>query len=353
MYRTTALALLVGCQEFTVESDDPPPSLGVDIPLTVDAVVEDLLQPVAGKSDILFVIDDSGSMGEEQAKLARNLGVFVERLTESGTDWHAGVITTDTSASIFSGRLRDVAGYSFVSPAIPRAEILLDAAVRVGAGGSDDEKGLLAIQRALTQPTRDLQDHHRGFLRPDAGLHVIVISDEDDGSGDAVSTTELANLMRTMKADPELPITFNSIVGPKPSGCDSRDTSASYGSRYWVMTDRVGGSQWSICEDDWEPILDALGLVVSGVRSDFFLEDVPDLDSLQVWVSWQGGRREAVRVEPGAEASDLSAACDAAGMDDPCFTYAYEEALNAVRFLGLPPPEGALVRFRYLPRTAQ
>jgi len=38
------------------------------------------VQGVCSKMDILFVIDDSGSMGEEQGNLAQNFPLFIEAL---------------------------------------------------------------------------------------------------------------------------------------------------------------------------------------------------------------------------------------------------------------------------------
>ena len=45
--------------------------------------------------DILFVIDNSGSMAEEQARLARNFPTFVGALDEMGADYRIGITTTD------------------------------------------------------------------------------------------------------------------------------------------------------------------------------------------------------------------------------------------------------------------
>ncbi|MCA9655617.1 MAG: VWA domain-containing protein [Myxococcales bacterium] len=45
--------------------------------------------------DILFVIDNSRSMAQEQATLARNFGPLVERLTEVDANYRIAIITTD------------------------------------------------------------------------------------------------------------------------------------------------------------------------------------------------------------------------------------------------------------------
>jgi hypothetical protein len=47
------------------------------------------------KVDVLLVIDNSGSMGEEQANLAANFGPFIEKLEAAGADYRIGITTTD------------------------------------------------------------------------------------------------------------------------------------------------------------------------------------------------------------------------------------------------------------------
>lgn len=47
------------------------------------------------KVDVLLVLDNSGSMGEEQANLAANFGPFIEQLEAAGADYRIGVTTTD------------------------------------------------------------------------------------------------------------------------------------------------------------------------------------------------------------------------------------------------------------------
>ncbi|PRQ05978.1 vWA domain-containing protein [Enhygromyxa salina] len=47
------------------------------------------------KVDVLLVIDNSGSMGDEQANLAANFGPFIERLELAGADYRIGITTTD------------------------------------------------------------------------------------------------------------------------------------------------------------------------------------------------------------------------------------------------------------------
>jgi len=62
-----------------------------------------LLGPIA--VDMLWVIDNSGSMAEEVARLQDSFDVFMNEFVTLGLDYQIGVTTTDMVATDQSGRL--------------------------------------------------------------------------------------------------------------------------------------------------------------------------------------------------------------------------------------------------------
>ena len=173
------------------------------------------LVPVPVKTDILFVVDDSGSMAEEQANLAANLDAFVATLAASPAKDEFQIGVTTTSVTGFSAAETSYAtGPNATAPAVPYpagALVAVDPAsfrlrwdptaraftgnrilaagsptlvadfqanVRVGTGGSGKEQGLGAVRLALTDRIAD--GTNAGFLRPGARLAVVILSDEDD-----------------------------------------------------------------------------------------------------------------------------------------------------------------------------
>lgn len=333
---------VAGCgQEFRIVGDGDGAGAGDAPDLSTPTGTDVIRQVNSTAVDVLWVLDDSGSMREEQDKLATNLGVFYDILDGSGLDWHIGVVTTDTTNLAEAGELRTVAGHAFLTEEIPYAQDLFEMLVRVGLGGSIDEMGLLTAYRAIAQPYANVIEANKGFLRDRASLHVIVVSDEDDSSQDFIETSEFADFLRLLKSDPETPVTFSSIVGPRPYGCENADTQASYGSRYVVMTQRVGGIHRSICEEDWAPVLEELGLLAAGRRSAYFLSEVPRLGTVEVTVrtrdrTWTGVEVDALE--------DVEAAC---GDDADCFGFRFDRVQNAVAMLDFLPPEGSRVRIHY------
>jgi len=82
------LALLSGCGQYSLAPVNPYRA-------TFDEFSMDL---GTKRVDVLFVVDSSGSMGSEQATLARSIGSFIQSFSDSRRkiDFHIGVITTDT-----------------------------------------------------------------------------------------------------------------------------------------------------------------------------------------------------------------------------------------------------------------
>lgn len=337
-----AVLILGGCSDVSLVDPTLGYGRGDAPPLETPTRTETTWQTLPPKVDVLWVIDDSGSMSDEQDKLATNLPAFFDFLDGSGMDWHIGVTTTDAELEGLTGALHPVAGYRYLTQDTPHVRELFEMLVRVGVGGSMDEMGLLAVEQGVFQPHSELIDANEGFLRDDAALHVVVISDEDDSSGDRVDPTELATSLRTMKADPDIPVTFNSIVGPGPNGCDSGTNSASYGSRYVVTTWRVGGIHRSICEDDWVPVLEDLGLQAAGLRDTYVLSYVPVVASIEVVVRTRDHVWRGVQV---GDLGEVEAAC--AAEPETCFGFRYDPVRNAVAFVGFVPDKGARVRITY------
>lgn len=157
--------------------------------------------------DILFVIDDSGSMSEEQGNLVANFPRFIEVLdgfvTDGGAalDYRIGVTTTgkDTTTIIEfppsfpvppmtlnetgpNGALlwSSECGMSrnYISRSDPDVAGTFSCIAAVGTGGSGVEMPLGMTARAVSDRVAD--GMNSGFLREDALLAIIILTDEDD-----------------------------------------------------------------------------------------------------------------------------------------------------------------------------
>ncbi len=173
---------------------------------------EPLIEPQ--KLDILFVVDNSGSMREEQEGVARELVAFVDEVKKGGgvsQDFKIGLVTTTVYQHTLvngvqgyleyptqSGKLQAVPDAAPDGGVIPHTgtervlngtdPLLIDKLSRLvqqGTSGSGQETPFEAARLALASdlasvPVED--GGNGGFLRDRARLLVVVVSDEDDCS---------------------------------------------------------------------------------------------------------------------------------------------------------------------------
>jgi len=258
------------------------------------------------KVDVLFVIDNSGSMMEEQAGLAQNFAAFLSGTQQQPVDYHVAVTTTGIEPSPSgwtrcpggvdggeAGRLFPADGTRprIITRGTPSADQVFANNVTVGVCHWD-EQGLQAAYRALSSPlvnnaddpdTALPDDGNLGFLRPDARLAVVFVSDEDDGSSGSVDSYE--TFLRALKGNDPTLLVVSAIVGP--ADLSTCPTASSSGSRYIALAQRTGGVVESICTNDWAG---ALGNISGGVfspRRRFPLSQVP-ADPSQIAVEVDG-----------------------------------------------------------------
>jgi hypothetical protein len=166
------------------------------------------IQPV--KTDILFVVDNSGSMAANQKRVATDLPVFVAELQKSGgvaNSFRVGLTTTSVYSAYQSFNSIDYyyypqGGWLVLLPLVdggvstdrylddtnpelvPRFALAMTA---VGIDGSGQETPFEATRIALqnaqapAEPADGGPANH-GFLRDGARLMVVAVSDEDDCS---------------------------------------------------------------------------------------------------------------------------------------------------------------------------
>lgn len=320
--RWLAVLALAACNEYDIQGGDDlfgepnPPNLAA--PLHTDRVVQ-LTVPAV---DVLWVVDDSGSMSEEQGALIGNFRDFIQFFVGSDLDWHLGVVSTDMDTPSLSGRLVSANGLRYLDANSPDPVGTFADMATLGTGGNSDEQGIGAAWSALVTLRNSAEN--QGFYRDDAHLAVIVVSDENDHTPFAtVSQTEFTQWMMNHKPAEDM-TSFSSIIGG-PGGCTSDWGDAEYGQRYYDATENIGGIYWSICDSDWTELFEQLGMSAVGLKREFFLSEVPVESTLRVWVRHDG-------VD-----SPYSSGTD----------WTYSRTRNSVTFLSVTPPPLAEVMMEY------
>jgi len=208
---------LLGAEAGCSGSERPSSDAGVD-PLH-QTELKDI--PVQQNLDLLFMIDNSASMGDKQGSLVASFPAFLNALSQlpgGMPNLHLGVVTSDLgtkgSADTVAGPPIGVMGRGYCAgvgqagtlqaggvattdngvflidvqdPASSGARIrnypgelatAFGQMAKVGEGGCGFEQSLEAVKQALL-PTNLT---NAGFLRKDARLAVVFVTDEDDCS---------------------------------------------------------------------------------------------------------------------------------------------------------------------------
>ncbi len=318
---------LVGCNEYDPQGEEPIPPVIFNVyvpptPTNTDSY-EQIQKP---QVDILWVVDNSCSMAEEQTGVANNFPVFMEFFLGSGLDYHIGVVSTDMDNPDHSGRLILAGGVRWITPETPDPEAVFAAMSQLGIGGSGNEQGVLATYAAFELQT----EWNKGFFRDDSAVHVITVSDEPDNSPSVpVSLNEFGSYLNGLRADPDM-VEYHSIVGPPEPEfpCDGVQYP---GLAYIQLTNQVGGIFWSLCANDWIGALEMIGLDTAGLKREYFLSERPVEGTIQV------------TVEEGGYTIGFDLFDEVTLLGD----YTYNEPRNSVTFLTYVPNPGAVVHIDY------
>lgn len=202
-------------------------------------VLVDLNMSVAGQTDILFVMDNSGSMDIHQNNLAQNMTPFISELVNGGLDFHAGVVTTDMEYSKPGGRL--IGTPAFFTPQTPNVATELARRLIVGTSGSAIEQVFAPVMAGLSEPL--LSGPNAGFLRPSAQLALVVVTDAEDQSPQ--SDSDFIQFLTALKGDKSLVSVQGLIVPSNVNGCN-RDQGITP-ARIENVINAFGGKEFSLC----------------------------------------------------------------------------------------------------------
>ena len=217
-------------------------------------------------SDIVFYVDQSGSMDDDQARLASNFSTFITELATYSNDWQIIVANADNGCNAHSGVL---------TPDAVNYETRFQTAVSSG-GGFWTEAGLTITSEAIDKT--DVGECNWGFLRPDAMLHIIMVSDEAEQSSS--SWTWYMDKIVAKKGS-TANVKFSAIAGDYPGGCSTADA----GDGYYQPVMATDGVFLSICSDWATPSNLSMLAAASVQMTAFELDASPSQDTIRVYVN--------------------------------------------------------------------
>ena len=137
------------------------------------------INTVLGKINILFVVDNSGSMTEELRSIANQFTSFLDNIKK--TDYRIAIITTDWINDrgqflLFPNGQKFLSNPGGDSSLHNQNVGYFQQVVKRPVGDNDDERGIYALNMALDNSS------HSDFFRPHSLFMVIIVSDEDERS---------------------------------------------------------------------------------------------------------------------------------------------------------------------------
>jgi hypothetical protein len=263
--------------------------------LPPDVRVDTYAQQAASKIDVLWIIDNSGSMAPRQENLALNFQAFINEFTKNQIDYRIAVTTTD----IFKEAGRFIGSPRILNPQTPSVINAFAANVRVGIAGSPYEVGMEAARMSIDNQAAanlaqvaqckagctaskpacpdECERAERPFLRTDAYLYIIFVTDEDDKSSQDVRY--FYRYFETAKGiGNDGTVTTAAIMGDVPSnGCG-----ATPGVKYKALSDLTGGEVGSICDTNFAATLKKLASNAVGLKRKFALQAKPNVQTIEV-----------------------------------------------------------------------
>ncbi len=268
------------------------------------------------KLDVLFLVDNSGSMAASQTNLSNNFSSFIDRFISKGYDFRIAVGTTDAYygdqfiASLCS--LCNVNQTRFRSGVTPTPVYIIDknnydltlateiarlksnfsSNVLVGTTGSGDERAFSSIKAVLNSSLNS------GFHRADAYLSVIIISDADDFSHDDINLNEsytqptlhpvsnYVSYLNTFTAGAPTTNYSVSTIGVLDTACkNTLGVEMKISTRYMGLSDLTGGTKNSICSP-FSTVLDNISSTIEGSQAAIYqLSKNPVLSSIRVVIN--------------------------------------------------------------------
>jgi hypothetical protein len=186
--------------------------------------------------DILWVIDNSGSMSAEESRVQNNMNGFASSIAGSGVDYRVIVITD--------------LGHVNVPPPLGGGPRYLG--VNVGIGSNDALEKLVQYYPA-----------YKAFLRPASVKHIVVVTDDESDWSKATFEAQLAALTGPGFGNDWR---FHAVVAEDPpynvsSHCFT--LAAAVGATYIQLQQAHGGQFFSLCDSNWSPLFATLAQSVT------------------------------------------------------------------------------------------
>lgn len=253
--------------------------------------------------DILWVIDDSGSMQSSQNNLVANFQSFITKFQTKNYDFHMAVQSTGAWQALFQGnpanssygKLKDGAGSNHsgifvMDKNTPNLSNVFVTNASLGINGTGDERAFQSFEATLNSSLNPT------FRRPDAFLAIIILSDEDD-----FSSTRSSSANDNYNNQYLRPVSYFKTYLDNKVGADNYSVNTisildqqclnqllinaqKISTRYISLADMTGGAKVSLC-GNFGTGLDLIAGTIIAANSVFKLARTPIVSTIRVKIN--------------------------------------------------------------------
>ena len=244
---------------------------------------ETFQQTAAGLLDVLVVVDNSGSMSQEQSNLAPRLTDLLSSVRDS--NWQIGLISTDPSES----KIRTLIKKSDANA----EQAFKDSVNSFGVNGSGNERGILQAVNGLKSVAPGAESG--AWLRPNSVVAVLIVSDEDncsDGNDcknsdgtlkDFAKSDYLVDHLKSIRVVGTSARSYGIFYVPGDTQCT---TGFKQGFIYQELVNATSGKYGSICDASYSSTLSAISADIKTIlKQQFELKNEPVANSVKVFVN--------------------------------------------------------------------
>ena len=205
-------------------------------------------------------------MGDEQNDLAYNFDVFINQFLEQDVDFKMGITTTDSRNKYLGKDYKNSSHFLTAEDAKKNRNLFLTrfkSMIQVGTRGSGTETGLKSMEAYLR--ANHIYDG-KEFLREDAYLAVVIVSDEEEQS--KMSAEHYTRYLKSLKKNESWARVY-SVVTTKPQA--RWETT---GDKYISVSEQTNGLVSDI-HTDFHDVLQNMGNTIVELTKSFALAQTP------------------------------------------------------------------------------
>ncbi len=226
-------------------------------------------------TDVLFIVDQSGSMDDNAAALGAQFDYYINNLSLFTGDWQIMVANTASGCNTTG----------ILTPSTLDYVAKFQAEINTGDGQQyidDPEMLLTAADNSIQAALPGAGGCNDGFMRTGSILHIILVSDEPEQSPNGWDW--YVDRIIAAKGDPSK-TRISSVAGNMDGTCTEAGASSAPGVGYFEATQATGGVYLDICSD-WASNMEALALA-SAQLDTFPLSNDPVIDTIVVTLNGQ------------------------------------------------------------------